>query len=304
MKGRRVGGEPGRPRLEMQGGNADLTVEPAIFQHDIGGAEQPAGAYSPARPALAAHLEQIGEIIVEQQRQVEARLPVAVILQSDALIGRAAPQENRAHDVQRILLQRQPAVAVHVGIGEVDGQRRIVVAQIGAEQQRLDFVEHHLQPGEIARIGIEQAVGPAGRGADIAVAVQHDKGVVVLERAALPRRRARHRNVERQFRDVFGSLNGDELSDFRRHLDLKRFSCVAMDASGRKRYCRRSGRMAGETAHFARDQFAVRAPSLHENIRRSVFDDPTALQHHHAVEIAQGGETMGDGNHGAPTHQP
>src|SRR3954451_11672809 len=82
------------------------------------------------------------------------------------------------------------------------------------------------------------------------------------------------------------------------------FPCVVMDASGRKRYCRRSGPMARETAHFARDQFAVRTPSLHENIRRTVLDDPSALQHHDAVEIAQGGETMGDRNHRAPAHQP
>src|SRR3954454_2067587 len=73
---------------------------------------------------------------------------------------------------------------------------------------------------------------------------------------------------------------------------------------GRKRYCRGSGRMTGEPAHFARDQFTIRPPSLHENIRRPVLDDPAALQHHHAVEIAQGGETMRDGYHGAPTHQP
>ena len=184
---------------------------PLIFEHDIGGAEQLARADAAARPALAAHLEQIGEIIVEQQRQIEARRPVAVILQADALIGGAAPQEDRAHDVQRVLLQHQPAVAVDVGIGEIDGQRRIVVAQIGAEQQRLDVVEHHLEPGEIARIGVEQAVGPAGRGADVAMAVEHDEGVVVLERAARPRRRARHRNVERRFRDVLGGLDGDRV---------------------------------------------------------------------------------------------
>ena len=195
----------------MQGGNADLAVEPAIFEHDIGGAEQPAGADSPARTALAAHLEQIGKIIVEQQRQIETRRQVAVILQADALIGGAAPQEDRAYDVQHVLLQHEPAVAIDVGIGEVDGQRRIVVAQIGAEQQRLHLVEHHFEPGEIARIGIEQAVGPAGGGADIAVAVEHDEGVVVLERAPRPRRRARHRDVERRFRDVLGSLDGDRV---------------------------------------------------------------------------------------------
>jgi len=132
----------------MQRGRARQTVEPNIFQQDIGRAEQPAGADPAAGAPLAAHLEQIGEIIVEQQRQVETRRPVAVILQRYPLVSRAAPQENRAHDVQRILLQHQSAIAVHVGIGEVDGQRRIVVAQIGAEQQWLDLIEHHFQPGE------------------------------------------------------------------------------------------------------------------------------------------------------------
>ena len=57
---------------------------------------------------------------------------------------------------------RQPAVAVDVRIGEIDGQRRIVVAQIGDEQQGLDVVEHHLEPGEIACVGIEQPVRAAG----------------------------------------------------------------------------------------------------------------------------------------------
>src|SRR5262249_54439377 len=50
-------------------------------------------------------------------------------------------------------------------------------------------------------IGVEQAVGAAGRGADVAVAVDHDEGVAALERAPRPRRRSRRRNVERRFRD-------------------------------------------------------------------------------------------------------
>ena len=153
MIGCRIDGEPRRPRLEMQGGNAGLIVEPASIPARHRRDQASGWSPLPGAAALAAHLEQIGEIIVEQQREIEARLPVAVILQGNALVGRAAPQKNRAHDVQRVLLQRQPAVAVDVGIGQIDGQRRIVVAQIGAEQQRLDFVEHHLQPGEIPRIG-------------------------------------------------------------------------------------------------------------------------------------------------------
>ena len=61
------------------------------------------------------------------------RRPLAVILQSYPLVGGAAPQKDRAHDVQRVLLQHQSTVAVHVGIGEIDGQGRIVIAQVGAE---------------------------------------------------------------------------------------------------------------------------------------------------------------------------
>ena len=133
-------------------------VEPAIFERNVGRPEQLAGADAAARALLAAHLEQIGEIIVEQQRQVEARGRLAVILQADALIGGAAPQEDRAHDVQHVLLQHDAAVAVDVGIGEIDGQRRIVVAQIGAEQQRLHVVQHQFEPREIAGVGVEQAV--------------------------------------------------------------------------------------------------------------------------------------------------
>ena len=57
-----------------------------------------------------------------------------MVLQTDPLIGGAAPQEDGADDMQHVLLQYDPAVAIDVGIGEIDRQSRIVVAQIGAEQ--------------------------------------------------------------------------------------------------------------------------------------------------------------------------
>src|SRR5258708_16391312 len=66
----------------------------------------------------------------------------------------------------------------------------------------------------------------------------------------------------------------------------------------------RSGRVGCEAAHFARDQFAVGALPLQENIRRPVLDDLATLQHHHAIEIAQRRPAMADRNHGSPAHQP
>ena len=203
MPGGGIDRQPRRPRFEVQDGEPPLTVKPPIIQNDIGRPGQLAGADAALWPPLAAHLEEIGEIIVERQRQIEVRRIIAVVLQTDPLIGRASPQEDRPHDVQRVLAQHDAAIAVDVGIGEIDGQRRIVVAQVGAEQQGLNFVQHHLEPGEIAGIGIEQSVGTADRSADVAMAVEDDEGVVVLQRAPRARRRPRHRNVERRFHCLF-----------------------------------------------------------------------------------------------------
>lgn len=62
--------------------------------------------------------------------------------------------------------------------------------------------------------------------------------------------------------------------------------------------------MAGEAAHLARDQFPIRPPALHQNVRRTVLDDPSSLQHDHAVEVTQRRQAVRDRNDGAPAHQP
>src|ERR1700731_4618306 len=89
MIGRRVYRQPRRTGIELKRGIADPAVDPGIVEHNVGGTEQFAGADAPARTTLASHLEQIGEVIVEQQRQIEARRIFAVILHANALIGRA-----------------------------------------------------------------------------------------------------------------------------------------------------------------------------------------------------------------------
>ena len=122
--------QPRRPWIELNVGRARSVVESGIFQQHIGRTKQLAGADATARTALAAHLEQIGKIIAEQQRQVEARLMLAVILHADALVGRAAPEEDRAHDVQHIFLQYQPTLTIDIRIGQIHRERGIVVTQV------------------------------------------------------------------------------------------------------------------------------------------------------------------------------
>src|ERR1700693_1323462 len=112
MIGRRACRKPRWTRIELKRRAARFSVEPDIFQQDVGRTERFAGSYATARAALASHLKQIGEVVVEQQRQIEACRIFTVILQANALIGRSAPQEDRAHDVQHVLRQHDPSLAI------------------------------------------------------------------------------------------------------------------------------------------------------------------------------------------------
>ena len=85
---------------------------------------------APAGAALAPHLEQVGEIAVEQPCQVEIRRIFAVILHADPLIRRTTPQKDRANDVQHVLAQHQPSLTIDVRVRQVDRQRGIVVSQV------------------------------------------------------------------------------------------------------------------------------------------------------------------------------
>lgn len=104
-------------------------------------------------------------------------------------------------------MQNDATIAIDIRIGEVDRQRRVIVSQIGAEQQRLHIVQRELAARQVARIVIEQTVGSARRSPDIAVTVQNDKGVIVFEDTTRPRRRARHWNIEWRLRDALDSFD-------------------------------------------------------------------------------------------------
>src|SRR5205814_1918341 len=86
---------------------------------------------------------------------------------------RRVADENRAKDMDRVLRQNQVIVEINIRIREVDRQRRIVIANVRSEQQRLHAVEQQFKLGDVSRVAVKQPIGPAGGGADIAVAVDH-----------------------------------------------------------------------------------------------------------------------------------
>ncbi len=107
----------------------------------------------------AADLEKIGEVVREQNRQPHIDRPIAVIAHAKPLIGGVLPQEDGAQDMHGVLFQDDVLIGNQVGIGQIDGQCGIIVAQVGAEQERRRVVHQELEAREKAGVAVEQPVG-------------------------------------------------------------------------------------------------------------------------------------------------
>src|SRR5215468_4758552 len=130
------------------------------------------------------------------------------------MIDGTPPHEDRAVDVQKVLLNDDAIVVVDVGVSEIDSHDAAVVRQIRAEQQRLPAVDQKLEMRQVARIEMKQPVRSARRRTDIAVAVDYQKAVAVLHRIAWAIRGAHRRDVEWRIGDLFGSpqIRGQAIS--------------------------------------------------------------------------------------------
>ena len=110
--------------------------------------------------------------------------------------------------------QRDVVAVVEIRIGEVDREHGVVVAHVRAEQQRLLAVQRQLETGEETRVGMEQPVRIAGRGADVAVAVGDDEGIAAFERTPRARDGLRRGNIERRFRQAHRRASALPAMDF------------------------------------------------------------------------------------------
>jgi hypothetical protein len=65
---------------------------------------------------------------------VHPKVLISVIADAEPLIGDATPEVDRSDDMHRIFLQDEAILEVDVGIGEVDCQQGVVVAQVRPKQ--------------------------------------------------------------------------------------------------------------------------------------------------------------------------
>ena len=96
----------------------------------------------------------------------------------------------------------------YVRIGQVGGQNRIVIGDIGAQEQGRHAIEAELEAGEEAGIAMKETVRAIGGGPDISMAIEHGKAIAVLERSLRPGRRRGFRRSDGIDDKLHGSRPG------------------------------------------------------------------------------------------------
>ena len=89
--------------------------------------------------------------------------------------------------MQQVLPQQDTLVVIDVRICEVHTEDAVVVGEVRPQEEGLKSIDEQLEMREVAGVAIEQAVRPARRSANVAVAIENQKTVAMLHRAPQPR---------------------------------------------------------------------------------------------------------------------
>jgi len=130
-------------------------------------------------PQGSAHLEDVGEVRGEIQRQRQKHILDAMVDHADPLEHPAVPDEAAALDMQDPGRRRPSAHRRKGAVGRVAGEIDIVLADARTQPRRPREPCGQHQPREDPGVIDEQAVGPA---LEVAPSVGHQKGVAVLQR--------------------------------------------------------------------------------------------------------------------------
>ena len=123
-----------------------------------------------------------------QRWERDADGTVADIAQRQPLIRRSRHRKMVRAICSRSFCRTIVLVGVDVGIGEIDGEQRVVVAQVRARAAAAAAVHQQLELRKVAGVVVEQTLGPPADRANVAMAVEHPERVAVLQNPAGPDR--------------------------------------------------------------------------------------------------------------------
>ena len=181
--------ERGRRRLEADPRDPLHPVEPAVGEPhpavpDLGRELLPAPL-----AALAADLEQVGEVGGEPVLDRDHDRLAAEVAEHQPLGVALVAQHADAAEVQALPRQRHLVVrSVEVRVRQVAAQERVVVAHGRAEEERAGAGDQQAPGREQPRVAAVDALGRALLARDVAERVEHREGVAELERPQPPLR--------------------------------------------------------------------------------------------------------------------
>ena len=178
--------EPSRRRLELQHRPPRHLVEAEISELGPVGTNDMRRAGAAALTLHAANLEQVAKIGAEQEIDAQAAAAAIVVANAEALVADALPQEFGALEKDGVARELAASVQLDVGVGEIDGESRLVLVDDRAQEERPLAVQPELQMRQVAGVAIEKPFRGVLDRADVAIAVEHGEGIAVLQVAERP----------------------------------------------------------------------------------------------------------------------
>ncbi|MNI08813.1 hypothetical protein D3C73_618620 [compost metagenome] len=130
-------------------------------------------------PGRAAHLEDVGEIGVELERQRQQDVLDAVVDHPHPFKQPPVPQEAAALQMQHARRGRAPAHGRQGPVGRVAGEEDVVLGDARTQPRRPRAPDGQGEAGQQPGVVVEQAIGA---GFDVSPVVGDQEGVAVLQR--------------------------------------------------------------------------------------------------------------------------
>jgi hypothetical protein len=134
-------------------------------------------------PPRAAHLEYIREIGGESHGERHFDRVQGVVGDPDAFDRGPVSEHTRSEQVHEAALQYHTPLRDHVRVGEVGAERRIVLRDIRAEQERLPVGKQELEARQEPRPLVVDAVRAARARHNVAVIAEHRERIPVFQHA-------------------------------------------------------------------------------------------------------------------------
>src|SRR5690606_2307649 len=140
-----------------------------------------AGGAAVQRP-VSAHFEEIHEVGAVLEAHGVAQRPLAIIVESDALVAGTVPQEDRAYDVLRFTHLDEMLAYANFPVRHIHDERRVIVPESRTQEDRAPAVEQQPPARQYPGVAEVQTIRAPGALHDVAAIVEQGEAFAVLQR--------------------------------------------------------------------------------------------------------------------------